>query len=304
MIDVLIVGGGPAGITASIYAARSGLKTLLLERETFGGQIASSPKVENYPSIISISGEELVSRMLEQALEFGVSVDVENVTAVNKVDDYFEVMTDYNTYQAKSVILATGVTHRTIKAENVEEYMGEGISYCAVCDGPFHKGHDVAVIGDGNSAMQYAIALSGYCNKVYICTLFDKFFGEKSVEKVMRSRSNIEIVHNCSLDRVGGDSSLQYAEFTNSVTKETFSLSIQGLFIAIGHVPHNEDFKNVVELDSQGYILGNELCQTATPGIFVAGDCRQKTFRQVSTACADGTIAALAAIRYLENKTA
>ena len=302
MVDVLIVGGGPAGITAGIYAARSGLNTLLLERETFGGQIASSPKVENYPSIISISGEELVSRMLEQALEFGVSVDVENVTAINKVDDYFEVVTDYNTYQAKSVILATGVTHRTIKAENVEEFMGEGISYCAVCDGPFHKGHDVAVIGDGNSAMQYTISLSQYCNKVYVCTLFDKFFGEKSVEKVMRSRSNIKIVHNCSLNRVGGDSELKSAEFTNLLTKEVFSLDIQGLFIAIGHVPHNEDFKNVVELDNQGYILGNELCETSTPGIFVAGDCRKKTFRQVSTACADGTIAALSAIKYLDSK--
>lgn len=304
MIDVLIVGGGPAGITASIYAARSGLKTLLLERETFGGQIASSPKVENFPSIISISGEELVSRMLEQALEFGVSVDVENVTSVTKIDDHFEVVTDYNKYLAKSVIIATGVTHRTIDAENIEDFMGEGISYCAVCDGPFHKGHDVAVIGDGNSAMQYAISLSQYCNKVYVCTLFDKFFGEKSVEKVMRGRSNIEIVHNLQLKRVSGASELEKAEFTNLLTKEEVSLDIQGLFIAIGHVPHNEDFKDVVELDNHGYIIGNELCETITPGIFVAGDCRQKTFRQVSTACADGTIAALSAIRYLDNKKA
>ena len=304
MIDVLIIGGGPAGLTASIYAARSGLNTLLLEKETFGGQIASSPKVENFPSIISISGEELVSRMLEQALEFGVSVDVENVTAVNKVDDYFEVTTDYNKYQAKSVIIATGVTHRTINAGNIEEYMGEGVSYCAVCDGPFHKGHDVAVIGDGNSAMQYAISLSQYCNKVYVCTLFDKFFGEKSVEKVMRSRSNVEIIHNCSLSRLDGGSELEKAEFTNLLTKESFSLDVQGLFIAIGHVPHNEDFKNLVELDKNGYIMGNELCETLTPGIFVAGDCRQKTFRQVSTACADGTIAALSAIKYLDNKKA
>lgn len=304
MIDVLIVGGGPAGLTAGIYAARSGLNTLLLERETFGGQIATSPKVENFPSIISISGEELVSRMLEQALEFGVSVDVENVTSVKKVEDYFEVTTNYNIYQAKTVILATGVTHRTINAENIEDYLGEGISYCAVCDGPFHKGHDVAVIGDGNSAMQYAISLSQYCNKVYVCTLFDKFFGEKSVEKAMLGRSNIEIVHNCQLTRVSGDGQLQKANFVNLVTKDEFSLNIQGLFIAIGHVPHNDDFKNVVNLDSQGYIQSNELCETNTEGIFVAGDCRQKTFRQVSTACADGTIAALSAIKYLETKKA
>lgn len=304
MIDVLIVGGGPAGLTAGIYAARSGLNTLLLERETFGGQIATSPKVENFPSIISISGEELVSRMLEQALEFGVSVDVENVTSVKKVEDYFEVTTNYNIYQAKTVILATGVTHRTINAENIEDYLGEGISYCAVCDGPFHKGHDVAVIGDGNSAMQYAISLSQYCNKVYVCTLFDKFFGEKSVEKAMLGRSNIEIVHNCQLTRVSGDGELQKASFVNLLTKDEFSLNIQGLFIAIGHVPHNDDFKNLVNLDSQGYIQSNELCETNTEGIFVAGDCRQKTFRQVSTACADGTIAALSAIKYLETKKA
>lgn len=304
MIDVLIVGGGPAGLTAGIYAARSGLNTLLLERETFGGQIATSPKVENFPSIISISGEELVSRMLEQALEFGVSVDLENVTSVKKVEDYFEVTTNYKIYQAKTVILATGVTHRTINAENIEDYLGEGISYCAVCDGPFHKGHDVAVIGDGNSAMQYAISLSQYCNKVYVCTLFDKFFGEKSVEKAMLGRSNIEIVHNCQLTRVSGDGELQKANFVNLLTKDEFSLNIQGLFIAIGHVPHNDDFKNVVNLDSQGYIQSNELCETNTEGIFVAGDCRQKTFRQVSTACADGTIAALSAIKYLETKKA
>ena len=304
MIDVLIVGGGPAGLTAGIYAARSGLNTLLLERETFGGQIATSPKVENFPSIISISGEELVSRMLEQALEFGVSVDVENVTSVKKVEDYFEVTTNYNIYKAKTVILATGVTHRTINAENIEDYLGEGISYCAVCDGPFHKGHDVAVIGDGNSAMQYAISLSQYCNKVYVCTLFDKFFGEKSVEKAMLGRSNIEIVHNCQLTRVSGDGELQKANFVNLLTKDEFSLNIQGLFIAIGHVPHNDDFKNLVNLDSQGYIQSNELCETNTEGIFVAGDCRQKTFRQVSTACADGTIAALSAIKYLETKKA
>ena len=304
MIDVLIVGGGPAGITASIYAARSGLNTLLLERETFGGQIASSPKVENFPSIISISGEELVSRMLEQALEFGVNVDVENVTAINQIEDYFEVITDYNKYQTRCVILATGVTHREINAKNVENFIGEGISYCAVCDGPFYKDRDVAVIGDGNSAMQYAISLSQYCHKVYICTLFDNFFGEKSVEKVLRSRSNIEIVHNCSLERVNGDSELKQAEFINLLTKERILLDVQGIFIAIGHIPHNDDFKNIVSLDQQGYILGNELCETNTPGIFVAGDCRQKAFRQVSTACADGTIAALSAIRYLESKKA
>jgi thioredoxin reductase (NADPH) len=152
--------------------------------------------------------------------------------------------------------------------------------------------------------MQYAISLSQYCNKVYVCTLFDKFFGEKSVEKAMLGRSNIEIVHNCQLTRVSGDGELQKANFVNLVTKDEFSLNIQGLFIAIGHVPHNDDFKNLVNLDSQGYIQSNELCETNTEGIFVAGDCRQKTFRQVSTACADGTIAALSAIKYLETKKA
>ena len=304
MIDVLIVGGGPAGLTAGIYAARSGLNTLLLEKETFGGQIASSPKVENFPSIISISGEELVSRMLEQAIEFGVSVDVENVLSINQVDDYFEVITDYNKYQTKSVIIATGVTHRSIDALGINDYMGEGVSYCAVCDGPFHKGHDVCVIGDGNSAMQYAISLSQYCNKVYVCTLFDKFFGEKSVENSMRSRSNVEIIHNHQLVRVGGTTSLQYADFVNLQTKEEKRLDVEGVFVAIGHIPHNEEFSSLVELDRSGYIIGNDVCETKTPGIFVAGDCRQKTFRQVSTACADGTIAALSAIKYLEGKKA
>lgn len=299
MVDVLIIGGGPAGLTTAIYAKRSGKSVLLLEKESFGGQIASSPRVENFPTIKSISGLELIDRMVEQVTELDVDIDVDEVKHIEKHDGYFEVTTEYTTIEALSVIIATGCIPREIDAENMDQFRNKNVSYCAVCDGYFYKDKKVVLIGDGNTALQYAELLSNYCQKVYLCTLFDRFFGEEVVEKSIREKANIEITHNVSLKRLEGLDDLEKVIFEETSTKEEVEFLADGLFIAIGQVPQNDCFENVVELDKAGYIISNEQCETKTPGIFVAGDCRQKALRQVTTAIGDAAIAATNAVKYL-----
>ena len=300
MIDVIVIGGGPAGITAALYVARSGKTVKLLERQSFGGQIAMSPRVENYPSIKSISGVELIDRMVDQAIDAGVDVDVEDVIKLKKNGDTFIVTTEYSTYETSSVIIASGATHRKIICENSDKFEGKGISYCAVCDGSFYENEDVCLIGDGNSALQYALQLSNYCRKVYVVTLFDKFFGEKSVEKLLYGRSNVEIIHNSELVFLGGDDELEFCRFYKKDENKHFEVNCKGLFVAIGQIPHNDVFKEFVDLDEQGFILTDENLQTKTPGLYAAGDCRRKVLRQVTTAVSDGSIAAVSACRYIE----
>ena len=302
MIDVLIIGGGPAGLTAAVYVKRSGKDVLLLEKESFGGQIASSPRVENFPTIKSISGLELIDRLVEQVTELGVDIDVDEVKHIEKKDDFFKVTTEYSVIEAKSIIIATGCTPKKIDAINMEKFADQNVSYCAVCDGYFYKDKNVVLIGDGNTALQYADLLSNYCKKISICTLFDRFFGEKVVEKAVCEKTNIEIIHNLSLKSLEGDEELEMVIFEDTITKQEVKIPASGLFIAIGQVPHNECFENLVDLDSQGYILSNELCETKTPGIYVAGDCRQKVLRQVTTAIGDAAIAATQAVKYLTKK--
>ena len=219
-----------------------------------------------------------------------------------KENDYFILTGDSDTYYAKSVILATGVKHRDLGLENEENLIGNGISYCATCDGPFFKGQDVAVIGDGNSALQYTLALSTYCKKVYICTLFDFFVGDQQLVNRIKELPNIEIIHNVSLKEYIGEDILKGLKFENTITKETLTLDVEGVFIAIGQVPNNQAFKDLVDLDEQGYFLTNETCTTKTEGLFVAGDCRQKKVRQVTTAVSDGAIAATLSVEYLNRK--
>lgn len=300
MIDVIVIGGGPAGITAALYVARSGKTVKLLERESFGGQIAMSPRVENYPSIKSISGVELIDRMVDQAIDAGVDVDVEDVIKLEKNGDTFIVTTEYSTYETSSIIIASGATHRKIVCENSDKFEGKGISYCAVCDGSFYENEDVCLIGDGNSALQYALQLSNYCRKVYVVTLFDKFFGEKSVEKLLYGRSNVEIIHNSELVFLGGDDELEFCRFYKKDENRYFEVNCKGLFVAIGQIPHNDVFNEFVDLDEQGFILTDENLQTKTPGLYAAGDCRRKVLRQVTTAVSDGSIAAVSACRFIE----
>lgn len=300
MFDITIIGSGVAGMTAALYALRSEKKVLILERETYGGQIAKSPKVENYPTLKSVSGYELSDKIFEQINDLGVTFELEEVQKLEKQGDIFKVTTDYHTYDSKSVIIANGVKPRMLNLENEEKLLGKGIYYCAICDGPFFKGQDVVLVGDGNSAMQYALLLAGFCHKVRMVTMFDKFFGEKSLEDAIRANKKIEIIPNATVSKLIGDVKLEKVEFTKS-NGEKFILDTPALFVAIGQVSDNDMFKEYVDLDKAGYIKADETCTTKTPGLFVAGDCRAKKIRQVATAIGDGAVAGLQAVNYVNS---
>ncbi len=299
LYDILVVGGGPAGMTAALYARRSDKKVLILEKESFGGQMALAPKVENYPSIKTISGQELSDQMLDQIMELGVEFDLEEVIKIEKNDNIFVVTTNYREYKALSVIISTGATHRHIGILNEEAWLGKGLSYCAVCDGAFYKGEEVAVVGDGNSALQYALDLSSYCKKVFICTLFDKFFGDLVLVKRLKEKDNIEVISNMSFQKIHGEGHIDYLEFENTKNHQRFNLKVSGVFIAIGQVPNNDIIKNLANIDKDGYVICDENLSTKTEGLFIAGDCRTKKVRQITTAISDGAVAALKAINYL-----
>ena len=300
MFDIIIIGGGMAGMTASLYALRNNKKVLIIEKESVGGQIATSPKVENYPTQKSISGSELADQLFEQIMDLGVEFELEDVMKVEKENNIFKVTTNYNQYEAKSVIIATGVKHRTLGIENEEKYIGKGVYYCAICDGPFFKGQDVTLIGDANSAMQYALMLASYCKTVNMFTLFDKFFGEKTLEDQIRKTENIKIVHNVKAVGLKGENGLEKIVFEKN-NKETFEHETKAVFVAIGQIPDNKKFENLVDIDKFGYIVANETCETKTQGLFVAGDCRTKDIRQVATAIGDGATSATKACKYLQS---
>ena len=299
LYDIAIVGGGPAGMTAALYARRSDKKVIIFEKENFGGQMALAPKVENFPSIKSSSGQGIAEQMFDQIMELGVEFELEEVEAIQKNDNIFTITTNYHEYKALSVIVASGAAHRHIGIPHEEDWIGKGLSYCAVCDGAFYKNEEVAVVGDGNSALQYALDLSGYCSKVYVCTLFDKFFGDQVLVNRLSEKDNIEIIHNISLRNIHGQNRLECLEFENTLNHQRFDLKVTGVFIAIGQVPNNNMIKNLANIDKDGYVISDELLNTNTDGLFVAGDCRTKAVRQVTTAVADGAVAAIRAINYL-----
>ncbi len=298
MYDITIIGSGVAGMTAALYALRSNKSVLIIDKESYGGQIAKSPKVENYPTRKSISGSELCDDLFEQITDLGVVFELEEVESVEKIDGIFIVKTNYNTYESKSVIIATGVTHRKLKLENEENLIGKGVFYCAICDGPFYAGQEVCLVGDGNSAMQYALMLADYCSKVKMFTMFDKFFGEYALEKAIRAHEKIEIIPNTLATGLVGEEKLEAVEFTDNNKNKTI-VKTNALFVAIGQVPNNKMFENIVELDKFGYIVAGENCNTKTDGVFVAGDCRVKSVRQVATAVGDGAISATQAVNYI-----
>lgn len=298
MYDIIIIGGGPAGLTAALYACRANKKTLVIEKETFGGQITFSPKVENIPGFISLTGNEFAEKLVEQVLEQGA--DVESCEAIEIRDEEIKtVVTDDGEFQGKSVIIATGAKHRMLGIDGEERFVGEGISFCAVCDGAFYKNKTVAVVGGGNSALQEAILLSDTAKKVYVVQNLDFFTGEKKLVEQLEQLDNVEIILGVTVDSFVGDNELEGIVIKNSAG-ETRKLELDGLFVAIGLIPQNEAFKNVVKLDGRGYAEVDESCETETKGIFVAGDCRTKKIRQVTTAAADGAIAALAACDYVD----
>ena len=299
MTDIIVIGGGPSGMSAALYALRSNKSVLILEKENFGGQIANSPRVENYPTIKEISGLDLSDKMFEQIMDLGAQFELEDVLKVEKCDDKFVVTTNYHTYESKAVIIANGVKHRLMNLPNEENLIGKGVSFCAVCDGPMYKGKDVYLIGDANTALQYALLLSNYCTKVHMFTLFDKFFGDQILIDRLKAKENILVKHNMNLIQYLGEDKLEGLVFEDTQTKEKQEYSTDNVFIAIGQIPHNEIFANLVELN-KGYIVTDESMRTKTPGLFACGDTRQKEIRQVITACNDGAIAALSAVKYLD----
>ena len=299
--DMIVVGAGAAGMTAALYARRNDKTVLVLEKESLGGQIATSPRLENYPTIKEISGEEFADNLYEQIISQGAELEVENVVGIEKGDDkIFTVKTEYNEYKSRTVILATGVKHKHLRTQsNREDLVGRGVYYCAICDGAFYKGKEVAVIGDANTALQYVLLLSGYCKKVYVYTLFDKFFGDKQLVKAMNKKTNVEWRPNTSVVDFVGDKELiaiLYKDKDGNVKTH----EIPAVFVAIGQIPDNKAFTNLVDLDKEGYIISDEDCTTKTEGVFVAGDCRTKSVRQVITAVADGGIAATKATLYID----
>lgn len=299
MNDILIIGAGAAGMTAALYALRNGKSVTIIERDTIGGQIASSPKVENFPTILSTSGQELADKMFEQITSHGAEFKFGEVISLEKINNIFVATTEFEKIEAKSVVIAAGVEHRKLNLENEDALIGHGISYCALCDGAFYEGEDVSLIGDGNTALQYALLLSSYCKSVHIYTLFDKFFADEVLIKALKTKENILVTHEVELTKLVGNDTLTGLEFKRK-DGTVLSVDTKALFVAIGQVPNNKIYSKLVDLDSQGYIVANEDSTTKTTGLFVAGDCRTKKVRQLTTACSDGAMAATVACNYLQ----
>lgn len=298
MYDIIIIGGGVSGMTSALYSLRAGKKVLILEGDSIGGQIAQSPKVENYPTRKQISGAKLSDEMFEQISELGVEFELDTVQTIEQNDGIFTITGEFDKYESKAVIIANGVKHRKLNLPNEEKFIGHGVYYCAICDGPFFAGKEVTLIGDGNTALQYALMLSGVCSKVNLVIMFDKFFGDDNLVKAVEERTNIAIIKNTKTVELIGDTELKSIKFERS-DKTTFEISGTPLFVAIGQVPDNSKFENLAKLDKDGYFDSDETTTTKTPGLFVAGDTRRKLVRQVATAVGDGAIAATQACNYL-----
>ena len=301
MYDIIIIGGGPAGLTAAVYARRAGKSVLILEKAVLGGQIAWSPKVENFPSVMSISGTELGDRMAEQAIAQGADIEFEEVIGIDDLGDRRRVRCEFGAeYEGRAVIIATGAKPRMLGIEREEDLVGSGVGYCAVCDGAFFKNMPVAVYGGGNSALQDALLLSETSSRVYLIHRRDSFRGESALVDKLKEKDNVEFVLSATITRLIGDEELKGIIVSQNGSER--EIKVSGLFVAIGHVPDNEAFASVLTLNNSGYAVADERCITSTPGVFVAGDCRTKSVRQLTTAVADGATAALAACEWLDHR--
>ncbi len=299
MYDLIIVGGGPAGLTAATYARRAGKSVLVIEKDAFGGQITWSPRVENFPGFLSVSGVELGDKLLEQAMEQGAETELEEVTAIRREGESWTVVCESGAqFAGRALILATGAKPRMLGVEREEELVGSGVCYCAVCDGAFYAGRDVAVCGGGNSALQDALLLSESCSRVYLIHRRSSFRGEQKLVEALRAKENVEFVLNARVKALLGEDEVSGLLLEQSGAER--ELRVDGVFVAIGHQPDNSSFAAYLNLDAAGYAASGEDCRTVTPGLFVAGDCRAKAVRQLTTAAADGAVAALAACEYLD----
>ena len=301
MHDIVIVGAGVAGLSAAIYGLRAGKSVLLFEEKTYGGQIINTPEIENYPGIKKVSGFEFATNLYEQATELGAEVKYEKVLGIIDNSDKKIVKTDSGEYETKAVILATGAKNRPLGIDREKELIGAGVSYCATCDGAFFRGKDVAVVGGGNTALEDAQFLSNYCNKVYVIHRRDSFRGEIKHVEALKSKPNVKFILDSNVTKLIGEERLEAIEVGNKKTGDKREISVAGVFVAIGQMPDNEAFDELIATDDYGYIEAGEDCKTGTEGIYVAGDCRTKTVRQLTTAAADGAVAALAACEYLQS---
>ncbi|MCH5152845.1 MAG: FAD-dependent oxidoreductase [Clostridiales bacterium] len=298
MYDIVVIGGGPAGLTASLYAARAGKSVMLLEANAFGGQIATAPRVENYPSVAETTGAQLADKMFEQAVSHGVEFDM-GTANIEKTDFGFRVTTEYSTYDCLSVVISTGVSHKKLGLASEEKLAGNGVCYCAVCDGAFYANKPVCVVGDGNSAAQYALYLAEICSEVHLLTMFDKLFCDRELTDRIVANDKINWVQNVTVSEILGESNVEGVVYRDSDGAITY-LDLEAVFVAIGQVPHNTQFAPLVQLDEKGYIVAGEDCKTDCEGIFVAGDCRTKKVRQCTTAVGDGAVAGFSAAMYVD----
>lgn len=299
MTDIAIIGGGPAGLTAAIYAARAGKTVTVFERESMGGQITQAHKVSNYPGYTEISGTELGDKFCAQAMDMGAEIEFTSVEKVEKIDNHFRITTEDGEVEAKALIFAGGAKPRLLGTPREEELTGSGVSYCALCDGAFFAGKDVAVVGGGNSAFNDALFLAGVCRSVTLIHRREGFRAEKNQIEAAKKQENIRFLTGFTVEALLGENSLTGLKL-RSTNGETMEISADGVFVALGRVPDTELIAHLADLDEGGYVLSDESCLTKTAGLFVAGDCRRKQVRQVTTAVSDGTAAATAASEYLD----
>lgn len=298
MYDIIIIGGGPAGLTAAVYARRANKTALVIEKGSFGGQITYSPKVENIPGFASVTGNEFAEKLVEQALDQGADIEIAEVLSVTD-GEIKTVHTDSGDFEGRAVIIATGAKHRMLGLPRETDFVGEGISFCAVCDGAFYAGKTVAVIGGGNSALQEALLLCDLAKKVYVIQNLDYFTGESKLSEQLLSKDNVEVLLGTTVEALLGEGEFQGITVKNT-NGEKSDIAIDGMFVAIGLIPQNEPFADIISLNNWGYVDADETCLTNKQGFFVAGDCRSKKVRQVATAAADGAVAALAACDFLD----
>lgn len=301
MHDIVIIGAGPAGLTAAIYALRANKSVLVLEKESFGGQITYSPKVENYPGFNEISGGELGEKLVDQALNLGAEIELDTVIAVKNPGSYKIVQCEHGEYQAKSVIIAAGSHHRQLGLAREDEFTGNGVSYCALCDGAFYKDREIAVIGGGNTALQDAVLMADQCSKVTIIQNLGFCTGEERLLEILKGKKNVEFLYNTVVEELEGDEQLSSIMLRDLEHDKAYRFKVDGIFVAIGQQPENKPFESLCQLDEQGFIIADESTFTTTPGVFAAGDCRTKKVRQVVTATGDGAVAAMNACRFVEN---
>ena len=301
MHDIVIIGAGPAGLTAAIYALRANKSVLVLEKESFGGQITYSPKVENYPGFNEISGAELGEKLVEQALNLGAEIELDTVIGIKNPGAYKIVQCEHGEYQAKAVIIASGSRHRQLGLAREDEFTGNGVSYCALCDGAFYKDREIAVIGGGNTALQDAVLMADQCAKVTIIQNLAFCTGEQKLIEILKSKKNVSFIYNTVVEELEGEDQLSSIMLRDLERDKSYRFKVDGIFVAIGQQPDNKAFESVCKLDEQGFIIADESTFTSTPGIYAAGDCRTKKVRQVVTAAGDGAVAAMNACRFAEN---